>query len=142
MRSLTACWKLLRAIGHALGGWWTIRFVFPTLTPDERNLRVQHWAARMLELMGVRLVVEGTVPSHGPLLLVCNHLSWLDIVTIHAARHVRFVSKAGVHRWPHRRSAAPPAAPATRTRSRPAAGSHGRAAGRGRRWSCLRGRPQ
>ena len=100
MRSLTACWKLLRAIGHALGGWWTIRFVFPKLTPDQRNLRVQQWAARMLELMGVRLVVEGTVPEHGPLLLVCNHLSWLDIVTIHAARHVRFVSKSDVKQWP------------------------------------------
>lgn len=100
MRSLTACWKLLRAIGHAFGGWWTIRFVFPTLAPDQRNLRVQQWAARMLELMGVRLVVEGTAPAHGPLLLVCNHLSWLDILAIHAARHVRFVSKAGVHRWP------------------------------------------
>jgi 1-acyl-sn-glycerol-3-phosphate acyltransferase len=33
-------------------------------------------------------------------LLICNHLSWLDITSIHAARHVRFVSKAGVKRWP------------------------------------------
>jgi 1-acyl-sn-glycerol-3-phosphate acyltransferase len=31
---------------------------------------------------------------------VCNHLSWLDILTIHAARHVRFVSKSNVRHWP------------------------------------------
>lgn len=31
---------------------------------------------------------------------MANHLSWLDILAIHAARHVRFVSKAGVRHWP------------------------------------------
>ena len=41
-----------------------------------------------------------------------------------------------------RRSAAPPAAPASRSRSPPAAGWRGRAAGRGRWRSCPRGRPR
>ncbi|WP_444812757.1 lysophospholipid acyltransferase family protein [Variovorax jilinensis] len=100
MRTLAACWKLLRAIAHALSGWWTIRFRFPSLSPAERERCVQAWAERMLNLIGVRLTVLGTPPAHGPVLLVCNHLSWLDILAIHAARHVRFVSKAGVAHWP------------------------------------------
>lgn len=100
MRAAVACWKLLRAIAHALGGWWTIRFVFPRLTPAERNATVQQWAADMLAVLGIRLVVHGTPPAQGPLLLVSNHLSWLDILAIHAARHVRFVAKAGVRHWP------------------------------------------
>jgi 1-acyl-sn-glycerol-3-phosphate acyltransferase len=99
-QSLAAGWKLLRAIAHALGGWWTIRSEFPRLSPADRERRVQQWAGRMLTLMGISLAVQGTPPAAGPLLLVCNHLSWLDILTIHAARHVRFVSKAGVRRWP------------------------------------------
>jgi 1-acyl-sn-glycerol-3-phosphate acyltransferase len=33
-------------------------------------------------------------------LLVANHISWLDIVVMHAARHCRFVSKADVQHWP------------------------------------------
>jgi len=33
-------------------------------------------------------------------LLVANHISWLDIVVMHAARHCRFVSKGDVHHWP------------------------------------------
>lgn len=100
MRWLLACWKLLCAIVHALAGWWTIRLAFPRLTLAERHARVQQWSGRMLELMDIRLVVQGTPPSQGPVLVVCNHLSWLDITAIHAARHMRFVAKSGVRHWP------------------------------------------
>ena len=98
--SLKACWRLLHAIAHALAGWWTIRFTFPGLSQPERNARVQAWSKRMLEIMGITLKVQGTPPPEGPVLLVCNHLSWLDITCIHAARHVRFVSKSDVKNWP------------------------------------------
>ncbi|VTU40544.1 2-acyl-glycerophospho-ethanolamine acyltransferase [Variovorax sp. PBS-H4] len=100
MRSLSAFVKLMRALAHAHAGWWTIRAEFPRLSHAEREQRVQAWAARMLAIMGVRLVVQGTPPQKGPLLVVSNHVSWLDILTIHAARHVRFVSKANVQHWP------------------------------------------
>jgi 1-acyl-sn-glycerol-3-phosphate acyltransferase len=33
-------------------------------------------------------------------LLVANHISWLDILVMHAARHCRFVSKSEVKHWP------------------------------------------
>ena len=32
--------------------------------------------------------------------MVCNHISWLDIVVIHATRNCRFISKADVQHWP------------------------------------------
>lgn len=100
MSGLSPVVRLPRALAHALGGWWTIHTKFPLLSQSERERRVQEWAAHMLTLMGIRLVVQGTPPAQGPMLLVSNHLSWLDILAIHAARHVRFVSKAGVRRWP------------------------------------------
>ena len=34
------------------------------------------------------------------MLLAANHISWLDIVVMHAGRHCRFVSKAEVRHWP------------------------------------------
>jgi 1-acyl-sn-glycerol-3-phosphate acyltransferase len=34
------------------------------------------------------------------MLLVANHISWVDILVMHAARHCRFVAKADVRRWP------------------------------------------
>lgn len=100
MQALSASLRLLRALAHVFGGWWTIRTRFPHLSAAEREARVQQWAERMLNLMGISLTVQGTPPTHGPVLVVCNHLSWLDILTIHAARHVRFVSKSVVRHWP------------------------------------------
>ncbi|HEY2257497.1 MAG TPA: lysophospholipid acyltransferase family protein [Variovorax sp.] len=100
MRALTASFRLLRAIGHALHGWWIVRMRFPRLSAAEREQQVQRWAERMLNLMGIRLQVLGSPAPNGPVLIVCNHLSWLDILCIHAARHVRFVSKSVVRQWP------------------------------------------
>jgi 1-acyl-sn-glycerol-3-phosphate acyltransferase len=100
MQTLRVAWKLLGALVHVGRGWWLIRRHFPSLGPDERERVVEQWSRRMLAIMGIRLEVQGTPPARGPLLLVSNHLSWLDILAIHASRHVRFVSKADVHGWP------------------------------------------
>jgi len=54
----------------------------------------------MLQILGIELRLRGTPPAVGPMLLVANHISWLDILVLHAARHCRFVSKAGVRHWP------------------------------------------
>ncbi|WP_332815068.1 lysophospholipid acyltransferase family protein [Ramlibacter sp.] len=100
MGSLRAAWRLLRALLHALRGLATIRFVFARLSEEQRHQRVQAWARRMLQVLGIALQVRGQPPLRGPVLLVSNHISWLDILVLHAARHCRFVSKAEVKRWP------------------------------------------
>ena len=92
--------RLLRAAAHAIGGYWMVRREFPHLDEATKGLKVQGWSVRMLQIMGITLDVRGEVPSHGPLLLVANHISWLDILVLHASRHCRFVSKADVHHWP------------------------------------------
>ena len=80
---LVALWRLLRATAHVLRGLWIIRSEFGRLTPDQ-----------------CALVVRGTPPAHGPLLLVANHISWLDILVMDAAHPARFVSKADIKHWP------------------------------------------
>ena len=100
MQGLRACLKLLRLLAHALSGWLTLRWQFPGLGHAEREQRVRAWAAQTLQILDVRLELRGTPPAQGPLLLVANHLSWLDIVVMHAARHCRFVAKADVQHWP------------------------------------------
>lgn len=100
MRLALVCWKLLRATVHAVGGWCTIRFRFPRMSPEARAREVERWSRRMLEIFGITLVVQGTPPERGPLLLVVNHVSWLDILAVHAARHVRFVAKSNIKSWP------------------------------------------
>ena len=54
----------------------------------------------MLRLIGIDLRVEGT-PASGGVLLAANHISWLDIMVVHAVvPEARFVSKADVKSWP------------------------------------------
>jgi 1-acyl-sn-glycerol-3-phosphate acyltransferase len=100
MRSLRAAWRLLLALLHALLGLGTILFRFPALGDAAREARVQAWSLQMLALLNVRLELRGVPPERGPVLLVANHISWLDILVMHAARYCRFVSKADVKRWP------------------------------------------
>ncbi len=89
-----------RVWSHVLGGVAQIRLLFPRLSKQQRDMRVQAWARDMLKRLGVELAVVGTPAPTGPMLLVSNHISWLDIVALHAACHCRFVSKADVKRWP------------------------------------------
>lgn len=63
-------------------------------------MQVQVWADRLLVCLGITLELRGAAPAPGPLLLVSNHISWLDITALHAAHFCRFVSKAEVRRWP------------------------------------------
>ncbi|MGC3986778.1 MAG: lysophospholipid acyltransferase family protein [Pseudorhodoferax sp.] len=100
MRHARALWRLLRLAGHGAAGLWTIRTRFAGWSPRQREQAVQAWAARVLELTGIRLQVGGAPMAGGPVLLVANHISWLDIVVMHAAGYCRFVSKADVAHWP------------------------------------------
>jgi 1-acyl-sn-glycerol-3-phosphate acyltransferase len=100
MKSLLAAWRLWRALVHALAGAAIILFAFPRMNEPQREARVQAWSLKMLGLLGVRLELRGRPPQAGPVLMVANHISWLDILVMHAARYCRFVSKADVKRWP------------------------------------------
>jgi 1-acyl-sn-glycerol-3-phosphate acyltransferase len=85
---------------HLLSGAAQIMLLFPRLTKQQRDLRVKAWARKLLDRLGVELAIVGTPALGGPMLLVSNHISWLDIVALHAACHCRFVAKADVKRWP------------------------------------------
>lgn len=100
MNRLRALWRLGRVFLHILAGLWIIVWRFPRLRPDQQAMHVQAWSFVLLSRLGIGLVVKGTPPVSGPMLLVANHISWLDIGVMHAARHCRFVSKADVAHWP------------------------------------------
>jgi 1-acyl-sn-glycerol-3-phosphate acyltransferase len=100
MNKLKACWKLARALLHILGGLLTILLVFPRLSQEKKEIRIQAWSIEMLGCLAIKLVVVGKPARTGPMLLVANHISWLDITSLHAARYCRFVSKADVRQWP------------------------------------------
>jgi 1-acyl-sn-glycerol-3-phosphate acyltransferase len=83
-----------------LSGAWTVRFVFPRLSQAQKEERIQAWALALLARLAIKLIVKGRPVDAGPALLAANHISWLDIMVLHAARHCRFVSKSELQHWP------------------------------------------
>lgn len=100
MNGLTACWRSYRVLAHVLAGAWTIRVVFPRLSVTQKEERIQAWALELLARLAIKLIVKGQPCQAGPALLASNHISWLDIMVLHAARHCRFVSKSELQHWP------------------------------------------
>ena len=85
---------------HGLHGLAIVLFAFPGLDVEARRERVRWWSAKMLAVLGIAFATEGT-PQRSRSLLVANHISWLDVMAIHAAvPEARFVSKADVKSWP------------------------------------------
>ena len=99
MRVLRALWRLTAALWQAVSGALICALWFPFITPAQRMAHVGRWSARMLRALGIELAVRGSVHP-GPVLLVANHISWVDILAIDAVHPARFVSKADVKRWP------------------------------------------
>lgn len=97
---LRALWRGLRLAAHVAGGLWTVWRRFPRWDEAARAARIQLWSARALAILGVTLQADGDPPPAGPVLVVANHVSWLDILAIDAAYACRFVSKADVRHWP------------------------------------------
>jgi 1-acyl-sn-glycerol-3-phosphate acyltransferase len=59
----------------------------------------RHWSRLLLRALGGRLTVQGPPPST-PYLLVSNHLSWVDILTLGACVGGVFVARADLDGWP------------------------------------------
>ena len=99
-RRLRAAWRLARCVAHGLHGLAVVLWRFPRLDAAGRHARVQWWSVTLLRVMGIATQIDGSARAGGTL-LVANHVSWLDIIAVHAVvPHARFVSKADVKAWP------------------------------------------
>ncbi len=58
------------------------------------------WHRVTHRLLGVRIIVHGTIETHRPLLIVANHSSWKDIIVLAAVADVVFIAKSEVKSWP------------------------------------------
>lgn len=96
---LRRLWRVPRMIIHVGHGLSTIAFVFPRLDAHARRARIRSWSRRLLHLMSIDIRMTGTL-GHPNVIVVANHVSWLDIFALHAAGPVRFIAKAEIARWP------------------------------------------
>jgi 1-acyl-sn-glycerol-3-phosphate acyltransferase len=86
---------------HAAAGALILRFVYPR-TDAARHARIMRWWSRkLLRILAVEPVVEGAPPDwSGPVMVVANHVSWLDIFVISSVRATRFIAKSEIRDWP------------------------------------------
>lgn len=73
--------------------------VAPPLHGRTQPRLMRTWFRVLARMLGLRVRCAGE-PRPGPVLMACNHLSWLDIVAIGASLEVAFVSKGEIDRWP------------------------------------------
>src|SRR5882672_8722054 len=97
--ALRRLWRIPWVIGHLFHGLGTIWFVFPRLEAPARRAHVRRWSRRLLHLLAIDIRMAGAL-VHTNVLVVANHVSWLDIFALHAVGPVRFIAKAEIARWP------------------------------------------
>src|SRR5690606_39199303 len=78
-------------------------------TPPDGDLRwggvalwarlVRAWQSGLLRVFGIRSRRIGA-PLPGGVMFVANHVTWLDIVSLHSQRMMGFVAKREIRGWP------------------------------------------
>ncbi|MFE1326204.1 lysophospholipid acyltransferase family protein [Streptomyces sp. NPDC058741] len=61
---------------------------------------VRRWCRWVVGAAGVRVRIHGEVPPDTGVLLVANHVSWLDVPLLAAVRPARMLAKAEIRAWP------------------------------------------
>lgn len=98
-RRLSRWWGLL---GHLAHGLFTVMFRFPACSTSGRIEIMQKWSQKLLQIVGVHVVLKGTSPGVYPpnTLLIANHISWVDIFALSSMTCSRFVAKQEIETWP------------------------------------------
>ncbi|HET7096880.1 MAG TPA: lysophospholipid acyltransferase family protein, partial [Casimicrobiaceae bacterium] len=94
--------RFCRVLAHIAGGLATTVFVFPWIGPSRKRALIRRWSRQLLQMLSVRRRVtwqhEGGMRGH--VLIVANHISWLDIFVLNSQQPVRFIAKAELARLP------------------------------------------
>jgi len=81
--------------------WAAARFLAPRLDPPDRRDLSTRLARRTLATLRLRLTRSGDIPAVAePVLVVANHVSWLDVYVLNALRPMLFVAKSETRTWP------------------------------------------
>ena len=87
---------------HIVGGLATTVFVFPWVGRGTRQRLIRRWCRQFLRMLEVEARVhwrhDGGMP--GNVLIVANHISWLDIFVLLSFQPARFIAKADLRRLP------------------------------------------
>ncbi len=94
--------RLINAFAHA---FWILWIKFPHLSRDKKLEAIQSWSSSTLKILGIHVIHETSPTQNGqmpdaPLMLVANHISWVDALIIQSIQPSVFVAKAEIRNWP------------------------------------------
>lgn len=92
--------RIARLVLHIALGILLAGLIFPLLSASTRDRLISRWSRHLLGVLGVQLRADPAPNLTQGALLLCNHISWLDIHVILAARQVHFVAKSEIRDWP------------------------------------------
>jgi 1-acyl-sn-glycerol-3-phosphate acyltransferase len=94
--------RFARVSAHIAGGLATTVFVFPWVEAPRKIALIRRWSRQLLQMVGVEARVHWQHDRGlaGSVLIVANHISWLDIFVLNTLQPARFVAKAELKRWP------------------------------------------
>ncbi|MBS1209563.1 MAG: acyltransferase family protein [Proteobacteria bacterium] len=98
-RDIRAAWRLIHVVWLVLRGIATVRICFPRWGAVQQRAMKQAWSRRLVEVLGVR-IDPCDVQLPASTLIVCNHISWLDVFVMNALTPTTFVCKDEVKDWP------------------------------------------
>lgn len=95
-------YRASRMAMHVLYAVAIAALLFPWLPVKARTRLERHWNSGLMGILNIKIRLGGVAPdlSEQNMMLVANHVSWLDIYLLNAVRPVRFVSKVEVRSWP------------------------------------------
>ena len=77
-----------------------VQWLLLRLAPEAARRFPNWYHKRVCRLLGIRLHINGELASDRPVLVISNHVSWLDIPVLSAVAPLSFVAKSEVGRWP------------------------------------------
>ena len=80
--------------------WATAVLIATRTSRAQRQSIARELAAQTLRILGVRVRVRGAIPHATPVLVVANHVSWLDVYALNCLLRACFVAKREVRAWP------------------------------------------
>lgn len=93
-------WLILGCFAALTVPLMPLQQVFVWFWPNMARRFPMHYHRLVCRILGIRVTVTGKPPGQGPLLIVSNHVSWLDIMVLSAVAPVSFVAKKEVNSWP------------------------------------------
>lgn len=105
-------YRIPAMIALLFGGLATVFLIFPLVGDARREWLIATWSGMLMRACGTQVrefAAPGVQPlsamrgRHGPgegRLLLCNHISWLDIFAIDSLAPASFAAKAEIASWP------------------------------------------